>query len=129
MLALQAMLGLEYPQVAAGLGAAWTVARVFYTLGGRDTREPACVGLLATTAAAGQQRSAAWRPGAPAERCGVFARALRLPATLPPPPRPPAGYSTGDPQGRLPGGLASGLAFLALLLATLGVGLRTALGA
>lgn len=56
-------------QVAAGLGAAWVVGRIFYTLG----------------------------------------------------------YSTGDPQGRLPGGAASGLVFLGLLLSTLVVGLRTAL--
>lgn len=37
------------------------------------------------------------------------------------------GYSKGDPQGRLPGAAASGLVYLALLLSTLVVGVRTAL--
>lgn len=37
------------------------------------------------------------------------------------------GYSTGDPQARLPGGLASWLAFAGLMAATLVCGLRTAL--
>ncbi|KAL4442446.1 hypothetical protein ABPG77_005030 [Micractinium sp. CCAP 211/92] len=37
------------------------------------------------------------------------------------------GYSTGDPSKRLPGGAGSGLAYVALVLSTVVVGLRTAL--
>ncbi|KAL4447865.1 hypothetical protein ABPG75_005084 [Micractinium tetrahymenae] len=37
------------------------------------------------------------------------------------------GYSTGDPSKRLPGTAGSGLAYVALLLSTVVVGLRTAL--
>lgn len=38
-----------------------------------------------------------------------------------------AGYSTGDPSQRLPGAAGSGLAYVALVLSTVAVGLRTAL--
>jgi hypothetical protein len=40
-----------------------------------------------------------------------------------------AGYSTGDPSKRTPGSAISGLTYIALILATAAVGVRTALGA
>ena len=39
-----------------------------------------------------------------------------------------AGYSSGDPKGRVPGALSSGLVYVALILATGVVGVRAALG-
>ena len=56
---------------------------------------------------------------------------------LPPPPCLPAyptctkcaGYSTGDPSKRMPGAAISGLTYIAFILATAAVGVRTALGA
>ena len=117
--ALQMLLGLQYPQAAAALGFAWCAGRIVYTIGGLfDAR----------CCAASRGLSGSSFPPACRLPCCTHSRANQGPSDPTPPPLLPAGYSTGDPQARRPGSAVSGLAYLAMILATAAVGVKTALG-